>query len=68
MPVSVIIGCNQQVVESGKTVFEVLNQFKVNPLTVAVQLNSKMLKNDLYPSTVLKDGDILECLVYCAGG
>lgn len=68
MAVSVYVGCRQHTVEPGDTIAGVLTYLKLNPVIAAVQLNSELLREDKFRTTVLKEGDVLECLVQCAGG
>jgi thiamine biosynthesis protein ThiS len=68
MTVSVFVGCNQHVMPAGMTVADVLVERKLNPLITAVVLNSQVIRGDGLTTTILKDGDVVECLVPCAGG
>lgn len=68
LPVTVIVGCQQHLVPGGSTIAEVLDKFRVSPLVTAVQLNQEFLRGEKLKTTVLKSGDLLECLVQCAGG
>lgn len=68
MPVSLFVGCRQHVVDPGKTVAEVLEEQDLNPLITAVQVNEELVRGERLKNTVLKDGDVVECVVQCAGG
>ncbi|WP_337287809.1 sulfur carrier protein ThiS [Candidatus Methylomirabilis sp.] len=50
------------------TITALLEQLQINPLRVAVQLNQRIIKRELYERTVLQAGDTLEVLTFMAGG
>ncbi len=50
------------------TVLEYLRSISVDPLTVAIQLNEKVLSRDSYAQSSLSDGDSLEVLKMVGGG
>ena len=68
MPVSLFVGCRQHVVEAGKTVAAVLQEQELDPLITAVQVNEELVRGERLRTTVLRDGDVVECVVQCAGG
>lgn len=55
-------------VTDGATITVLLEQLQINPLRVAVQLNQRIIKRELYERTVLCTGDILEVMTFMAGG
>ena len=50
------------------TITTLLEELQINPLRVAVQLNRKIMKRELYEQTPLKAGDVLEIITFMAGG
>ena len=52
----------------GATIVALLGELQINPLRVAVQLNQRITKRELYESTVLQAGDTLEIITFMAGG
>lgn len=54
-------------VADGATVAQLLEQLKLTPRNVAVELNRRLLRTDRY-STVLKDGDAIEIVTFVGGG
>ncbi len=49
------------------TVAQLLEQLKVTPRNVAVELNRRLLRSELY-QTPLKDGDAVEIVTFVGGG
>lgn len=45
-----------------------LEENKINPQRIAVELNSEILPKSKYGDTVLKDGDIVEIVNFVGGG
>ena len=52
----------------GATVTALLDELKINPLRVAVQLNLEIIKRGQYERTALKAGDRLEIITFMSGG
>lgn len=52
----------------GVTITALLEELKINPLRVAVQLNLEIIKREEYEKTALKSGDRLEIITFMAGG
>lgn len=55
-------------VTDGATITALLEQLQINPLRVAVQLNQRIIKRELYERTALQAGDALEIITFMAGG
>lgn len=55
-------------VTDGATITALLEQLQINPLRVAVQLNQRIIKRELYDRTALQAGDTLEIITFMAGG
>ena len=55
-------------VADGATITALLDELKINPLRVAVQLNLEIVKREQYERTALKAGDRLEIITFMAGG
>lgn len=45
-----------------------LEENKINPQRIAVELNGEILPKSKYGDTVLKDGDIIEIVNFVGGG
>jgi thiamine biosynthesis protein ThiS len=52
----------------GLSVTALLDDLKIHPQRVAVQLNGTILKRERFPEVVLKDGDTIEIITFMAGG
>jgi len=52
----------------GATITALLEKLQINPLRVAVQLNQRIIKRELYESVALQAGDALEIITFMAGG
>ncbi|MBI2902154.1 MAG: sulfur carrier protein ThiS [Candidatus Methylomirabilis oxyfera] len=52
----------------GASLTALLNQLRIDPLRVAVQLNLEIIKRERYEKTALKAGDRLEIISFMAGG
>lgn len=50
------------------TITSLLERLQINPLRVAVQLNQRIIKRDLYACTALHAGDTVEIITFMAGG
>jgi thiamine biosynthesis protein ThiS len=50
------------------TITRLLEELQINPLRVAVQLNERIIKRELYERTPLQAGDTLEIITFMAGG
>lgn len=56
-----------QTLNDGLTLLALLEQRKLSPNKVAVELNRRLLRSDKYP-TPLKDGDEVEIVTFVGGG
>jgi len=52
----------------GATIVALLEELQINPLRVAVQLNQRIIKRELYENVALQAGDTLEIITFMAGG
>ena len=50
------------------TITQLLEELKLHPLRVAVQVNLDIIKRDRYETVELKPGDKVEVLTFMAGG
>ena len=62
------INGRQQEVTDGATITALLEELKINPLRVAIQLNLEIIKRERYEKTSLKPGDRMEIITFMAGG
>jgi thiamine biosynthesis protein ThiS len=52
----------------GLSVTGLLDDLKIHPQRVAVQLNGTILTRERFPEVVLKEGDTVEIITFMAGG
>jgi thiamine biosynthesis protein ThiS len=57
----------EQTLGDGLTLLALLEQRKLSPNKVAVELNRRLLRSDKYP-TALKEGDEVEIVTFVGGG
>ena len=62
------INGRQREVTDGATITALLEELKINPLRVAVQLNLEIIKRERHERTALKPGDRVEIITFMAGG
>jgi thiamine biosynthesis protein ThiS len=55
-------------VADATTIRQLLDELKLPPLRVAVQVNLDIVKRDHYETVELKPGDAVEVLTFMAGG
>ena len=47
---------------------ELVNELSLAPERVAIELNQKVVRRDLWPTTILADGDRIEIVHFVGGG
>jgi sulfur carrier protein len=55
-------------VAEGITVSRLLDELKLAPLRVAVQVNMDIVKREQYGEVILRPGDTVEVLTFMSGG
>lgn len=66
--VELIVNGKTRTVADDATITRLLEELQINPLRVAVQLNERIIKRELYERTLLQAGDTLEIITFMAGG
>ncbi|GAB6154082.1 hypothetical protein JCM17380_28320 [Desulfosporosinus burensis] len=64
----IILNGEAQELKQECTVFQLLEDKAVTLKAAAVELNGKILKQELWQSTVINAGDSLEILIFMGGG
>ena len=59
---------DNQTVQEGLTVTDLLRQLEIRPEQVAVELNLKILDRQDFSSSILHQGDTVEILSFIGGG
>ena len=65
---NILVNGESQDVPPQSTVSQLLEQLRVVPERVVVELNLKILKRAEHPASVLKDGDRIEIVQFVGGG
>lgn len=65
---NVMVNGQQQHMEEGMTVTRLLEELKIAPERVVVELNLAILKRAQHAGTVLKEGDQVEIVQFVGGG
>ena len=58
----------EKTLEKPLSVTEYLETNKYVPVQVAIELNDKILARELYGTTILKEGDVMEIVSFMGGG
>ncbi len=58
----------QKKISEGQSVASLLKELNINPGSVVVELNLKILERQVYETTILKDKDKVEVLSFVGGG
>ena len=64
----VILNGAPKELSAGSTVKSLLNELKLKPETVAVELNLDIMPKKEYDKAILKEGDKLEIISFVGGG
>ena len=64
----VVLNGNQEILEKTMGLSEYLRIKALNPETIIVEYNGKIIKKDEWVSVVLQDNDRLEVLKFVGGG
>ena len=64
----VVVNGESRDVPTQSTVLQLLEQLRVVPERVVVELNLKILKRAEHPASVLQDGDRVEIVQFVGGG
>lgn len=68
MKIEVVINGKKERVDQDRTIQALLEERKINPRAVAVEVNSEVLEPEKYKTTILNPGDQIEFLYYMGGG
>jgi sulfur carrier protein len=66
--VSVKVNGEQKKVADNSTIIALLKELEIESKVVACALNTSVVKDDKWSSTILKDGDEIEFLHFVGGG
>ncbi len=66
--IKITLNGKEQEIKSGKTVSDLLAQWRMRPELVTVEINEDILQKLEYDSTQIKAGDRVEFVFYMGGG
>jgi sulfur carrier protein len=64
----VVVNGDKQMVQEGTTVAGLLEELRLSPERVVVEVNLAILKRAQHPSIALKEGDQVEIVHFVGGG
>ncbi len=64
----VILNGQKEIVPDGITVSDLLDQRKVQPIRVAVEINEDIVRRRTFDETVIHEGDCIEIATFVGGG
>ncbi|MDD5772421.1 MAG: sulfur carrier protein ThiS [bacterium] len=64
----IILNGEEKVISEGKNILQLLEEFKLSPMMVAVELNEKIIKREYFSSTEIKKDDKIEIVRMMGGG
>jgi thiamine biosynthesis protein ThiS len=65
---NLVINGQKQIIKDGTTIIKLLDELKINRLSVAVELNLDIVPKNKYDGTILNEGDKLEIISFVGGG
>jgi sulfur carrier protein len=68
MGIEIQVNGDIQTVSAGLTILGLLEQLRLDPQRVAVELDRRIVKQDQWGATTLRDGSKLEIVQFVGGG
>jgi sulfur carrier protein len=68
MPVPIVVNGEERAVPEGATILGLLNELRLDPARVAVELDFRIVKQAQWPATTLRAGSRLEIVQFVGGG
>ena len=65
---NVLVNGQQRAVTEGTTIAKLLDELKIVPARVVVEVNLTILKRVEHPTTILQEGDQVEIVQFVGGG
>ena len=66
--IQVHVNGKEREVQSGLSVFELVESFDLNPLLIVVELNREILDRDRFKDIQVSEGDAVELVHFVGGG
>ena len=68
MPMEIVVNGERRIALEGQTILGLLRELGLEPERVAVEYDRKIVKQAVWPDTVLRDGSELEIVQFVGGG
>jgi sulfur carrier protein len=68
MPIDIVVNGEPQVAQQGQSILGLLRQLDLDPTRVAVELDRRIVKQPLWPDTILQPGSQIEIVQFVGGG
>lgn len=68
MNIKIILNGEKKIIGDDKNILQLLEDYKLNPMTVAVELNGKIIKRANFAQTKINDMDEIEIVKMMGGG
>ncbi|HEY1340714.1 MAG TPA: sulfur carrier protein ThiS [Bryobacteraceae bacterium] len=66
--IAIVVNGDPQAAPDGQTILGLLEQLRIDPARVAVELDRRIVKQALWSNTALQDGSRLEIVQFVGGG
>ncbi len=66
--IQVHVNGKEREVQSGLSVFELVESFDLNPMLIVVELNREILSRDQFKDVQVSEGDAVELVHFVGGG
>lgn len=68
MPIEIVVNGEPRVAQEGQTILGLLGDLRLDPARVAVEYDRRIVKQGLWPETILRAGAQLEIVQFVGGG
>ncbi len=66
--IAIVVNGDPRTVPQGETILDLLNELRIDPARVAVELDRRIVKQPLWCETALQDGSRIEIVQFVGGG
>ncbi len=68
MSICISVNGERRVTGEGQTILELLDQLRIDPARVAVELDRRIVKQPHWSDTIVRDGAAIEIVQFVGGG
>jgi len=68
VPIGIVVNGEPRMAPEGQTILELLRELGLEPTRVAVEYDRRIVKQVLWPETVLRPGSQVEIVQFVGGG